>query len=472
MGEIAITVKDVSKYFRLYASPKHRLKESLHPFKKKYHKKHWVFRDLNIEISKGEFLGIIGRNGCGKSTLLKLISGVLVPSSGTITVNGNISALLELGSGMNPELTGMENINYYATILGIAQEKIETKLDEIISFADIGQYFNQPIKRYSSGMKARLAFSIASHLTPDILIIDEVLTVGDIFFRQKCNKRIEQLLSEEITVLLVSHNLTDVSRYCSRALFLHNGEILFDGESKSATLFYNKYFQVQSTLSVNKTIRKSLSLDPTQTHTYSLDSAFSYLKDWGMPFWPDQFSFVDLSGKMTVGISCVNITRIAICDSDGSSATTFVFGDWIYVYYEFEALQDLEAPFGLVRILTDNNTVVHGKITFQNNHPHISMCKKGHLLQFCQQIQLNIMPGQYIIEIGILMMPYDVFNKLHSMSRSEIASAIKHLDHVENVAVITVTDSNGKGLAYPHLGLCDLPGQSHLGVLVPNQQSV
>ena len=186
MNDIAIKLQGISKYYKLYNMPKDRLKEALHPFNKKYHKRFYVLNDLNIEIMKGDILGVVGRNGCGKSTLLKLITGVLQSNGGKVSVNGKITALLELGVGFNPEFTGIDNIKFYSKILGITEEDLQIKLPLIADFAELGEFLYQPVKTYSSGMKARLGFSVAVHVDPEILILDEVLAVGDALFRRKC----------------------------------------------------------------------------------------------------------------------------------------------------------------------------------------------------------------------------------------------------------------------------------------------
>jgi len=239
--EIAISLKNVSKYYKLYNSPQDRLKEALSFSDKTYHKKFYATRNLNLEIKKGEILGIVGKNGSGKSTLLKLITGVLTPDEGSITINGKISALLELGSGFNPEFTGMQNIFFYGTILGFTKQEMEEKLDDIIAFADIGEFIDQPLKTYSSGMKSRLGFAVAVHIDPEILILDEVLAVGDILFKRKCYAKMEEFFNGGKTIIYVSHDANSVNELCTRAIFLNEGNILLDAEPKTVTSFYLKY---------------------------------------------------------------------------------------------------------------------------------------------------------------------------------------------------------------------------------------
>lgn len=221
--DIAIKVEHLSKIYKLYDASIDRLKEALHWRGKKYHKDYFALNDVSFEIKKGEMIGIIGKNGSGKSTLLKIITGVLTPSSGSVTVNGKVAALLELGAGFNPEYTGLENIYLQCHLIGYSTKEVDVKLKDILDFADIGEFVYQPVKNYSSGMFARLAFAVSISVNPDILIVDEALSVGDAAFQRKCYARIEEIKQNGTTILLVSHVLDDVAKNCSKALLLNNG---------------------------------------------------------------------------------------------------------------------------------------------------------------------------------------------------------------------------------------------------------
>lgn len=245
MGQVAISIKGVSKFYKLYSANKDRLKEALHPLGKKYHQDYYAIRNLDLEVRRGEILGIVGRNGCGKSTLLKLVCRVLQPSEGSIEVNGNITALLELGAGFNPEFTGRENIHFYSTILGLSPEEVEKLAPAVIEFADLGQFIDQPVKTYSSGMKSRLGFAVAVHVEPDILILDEVLAVGDAVFKRKCFAKMEEFFKAGKTVLFVSHDSNSVNKLCTRAVLLHGGNIILDAEPKEVTRYYEKLAYAQ-----------------------------------------------------------------------------------------------------------------------------------------------------------------------------------------------------------------------------------
>jgi lipopolysaccharide transport system ATP-binding protein len=236
---IAVSLQNISKVYKLYDKPIDRLKESLNPFKKKYHKDFYALKNINLEIKKGEVLGIVGVNGAGKSTLLKIISGVLTPTNGRVNIHGRINAILELGSSLKPEMTGRENIKLNLQINGIEKDR-EKITDEIIEFADIGEHIDQPAKSYSSGMKARLGFGIATSTDPDVLIVDEVLAVGDVLFQRKCYSRIEKLFKDGKTVIFVSHNAQSVVEFCSRAVLLYDREIIMDDTPKKVTDYYQK----------------------------------------------------------------------------------------------------------------------------------------------------------------------------------------------------------------------------------------
>lgn len=230
MSDVAIKIKNVSKLYKLYDKPMDRLKETLSISKKIYHKDHYALSNISFEVKKGETIGIVGTNGSGKSTLLKMITGVLTPTKGEIEVNGKISALLELGAGFNPEYTGMENIYLNGTMMGYSKEDMDKKVAPIVEFADIGEFINQPVKTYSSGMFARLAFAVAINVEPDILIVDEALSVGDTRFQIKCMNKMKQMMQGGTTVLFVSHDTNAIKRFCSKALWINKGEFIDFGD--------------------------------------------------------------------------------------------------------------------------------------------------------------------------------------------------------------------------------------------------
>ena len=239
----AIKVQNLTKTYKLYKEPIDRLKEALNPFKKSYHSDFHALKNVSFEIKKGETIGIIGRNGSGKSTLLKIITGVLTPSSGRVVIHGKISAILELGAGFNPEMSGLENIYLNTSINGVNKEATDKKIDEIRAFAELGEFIHQPLKTYSNGMKARLAFAVAINIDPDILIVDEALAVGDAAFQRKCFAKMEQIREAGATILFVSHSEGSIVSLCNRAIWLSNGEKIIEGKPKLVTGLYMKNSQ-------------------------------------------------------------------------------------------------------------------------------------------------------------------------------------------------------------------------------------
>ena len=227
-----ISVQHLSKMYKLYDKPSDRLKESLGLSRKKKYREHYALHDVNFNIHEGECVGIIGVNGSGKSTILKIITGVLAPTTGEVKVNGRISALLELGAGFNMEYSGLENVYLNGTMIGFSEEEIDAKLDDILAFADIGDYIHQPVKTYSSGMFVRLAFAVAINIDPEILIVDEALSVGDVFFQAKCYHKFEEFKKQGKTILFVTHDLSSVSKYCDRVILLNKGVKLYEGSPK------------------------------------------------------------------------------------------------------------------------------------------------------------------------------------------------------------------------------------------------
>ena len=278
---LAISVQDVTKIYRLYDKPIDRLLEAMSITKKTYHKKFFALDKISFEIEKGTTVGIIGTNGSGKSTILKIITGVLNPSSGSVEVDGNISALLELGAGFNMDYTGIENIYMNGTMMGFSREEMEKKLPEILEFADIGDFVHQPVKTYSSGMFVRLAFALAINVEPEILIVDEALSVGDVFFQAKCYKKMEEIRQKGTTILMVTHDMGSVIKYCDKVILLNRGSFVAEGKAGEIVDLYKKIlanrFEIEEETKDNKLpveakvsntgklMKESLSINPNVT---------------------------------------------------------------------------------------------------------------------------------------------------------------------------------------------------------------
>lgn len=269
--DIAIRVENLSKCYQIYDKPRDRLLQMLAFGRKQYYRDFWALKNISFDVQKGETVGIIGRNGSGKSTLLQMICGTLNPTSGSIQANGRVAALLELGSGFNPEFTGRENVYLNATVLGLSGEEIDACFDEIAAFADIGEFIDQPVKIYSSGMYVRLAFAVAINVKPDILVVDEALAVGDEPFQRKCYSRIEHIKDGGATILLVTHAANTITQMCSRALLLDLGSRLYMGDPKLAVESY--YRLTYSTSAEAKNIRRELHLKDAAVGGCASDAA-------------------------------------------------------------------------------------------------------------------------------------------------------------------------------------------------------
>lgn len=240
-SDIAISVRNLTKTYRLFGHPGDRVKQFLSLGLKQYHREFTALKDVSFDIKKGETVGIIGPNGSGKSTLLQLICGILTPTAGTVHVNGRISALLELGAGFDPEMTGRENVYFFGSVSGFSKSEIDARFASIADFADIGQFIDQQVRTYSSGMFVRLAFAVASHTDPDILIVDEALAVGDAAFQRKCHERLQGIKNTGCTVIYVSHDMKAIATACSRVILLKTGELIETGTPAAVISNYSAY---------------------------------------------------------------------------------------------------------------------------------------------------------------------------------------------------------------------------------------
>jgi len=456
--DIILQVIDLAKTYNLYSSNVDRLKESLHPLRKRYHHVFHALNNISFEIRKGESFGIIGQNGAGKSTLLKIISGVLTQTSGTVVVNGRVSALLELGGGFNPELTGIENIFFNGTLTGLSREEIENKLDEVLSFADIGEYVNQPVKMYSSGMFVRLAFAVSTMVDPQILILDEALAVGDVFFQQKCYKRLEQLQKKGVAIVVVSHGMSDIMQYCQRALVLDKGELAFCGDAREAV---KKFFLLQQQAAVPDSA--SANEKPIEAFTELQQASY---------FWPQQGAFLDVSKALITSETHVSCTSVAICDVDGISCHTFLPGDVAVFYFEFQCNTDIEIPVGGVIICNNRNIIVHGRNTLECSTEAPSFVRNGSRVRFRQSVKLDIGPGDYTFNVGLSSLARTAAAHRGEIAHAQILQQLKRLCHVDRVGSFCVASfpTYFSSERYHH-GICNLSGDAEVYVEINNQKT-
>lgn len=313
--ELSIEILNLNKIYKLYENAGYRLREALNPFRRKYHHEFSALKNINITIPKGQVVGIIGRNGSGKSTLLKIITGVLTPTSGTVNVSGKVAALLELGAGFNPELTGRENIFLNGSLMGFSEKEMQARSGEIIEFANIDQFIDQPVKMYSSGMFVRLAFAVAISVSPDILVIDEALSVGDVRFQQKCIRKIREFFDLGKTVIFVGHDLSLINSFCSHCIWINEGEVVASGSPKVITKEYLSFMAYGMTSKIKKA---DVSLNPDG--------------------WFGTESFESFGDKNAV------ISSLRITEGNGTVCTSILGNETVKIEMRIESKATIDQP--------------------------------------------------------------------------------------------------------------------------------
>lgn len=349
-NDVAVRALNLTKVYNLYDRSIDRLKESLHPLRRIYHHDFHALKDVSFEIGKGETFGIIGKNGSGKSTLLKIIAGVLTPSGGSIVVRGKVSALLELGIGFNPDMTGLENIYFSGTIMGFSREEMDVKADDILAFADIGDFIHQPMKTYSSGMFVRLAFAVATKVDPEILIIDEALAVGDIFFQSKCMLLMRKMIDSGVTLLFVSHDTSAVTNLCRRAIYLENGMVKTMGEALCVTDRYLKDMrQLIYRASPECELPAGELLNVGQGVSVQNQNENASIENSGLPdgtcagrvFKVDP-AFAERVQPYRYGTGGARVMAMELINQQGEPAMAFRFNEWITVRAYIECYKEVD----------------------------------------------------------------------------------------------------------------------------------
>lgn len=374
-SDIAISVTNLTKTYRIFGHPGDRIKQALTLGRMKFHRKFTALRDVSFEIKKGETVGIIGRNGSGKSTLLQLICGILKPTSGEVQVNGRISALLELGAGFNPEFTGRENIYFQGAVMGITKEEIERRFDDVAAFADIGEFIDQPVRIYSSGMYVRLAFATAIHTDANVLIIDEALSVGDFAFQAKCLRRIDTLRDEGVTILLVTHNTEQVVSHCDRSLLLDRGRLILDSSAKECVFSYKQL------LTSPKISSTTAALDVTAEKSRQEIHALP----------------VDVQGS--AGTGKAQFLEIGIYAEDGTVAATLSRNAVFTIKAQVRFLNELHSPLVFFNISNAKGEILCGTSSFAQkiNFGNVTMNTVLDVT-FRQTMLLNA--GEYFLSLG------------------------------------------------------------------------
>lgn len=372
LSEIALQLKHITKKYHLYDHPFDRVKEAFHPLRHQYHRDFYALQDVSLTIRQGETLGLVGKNGSGKSTLLQIICGVLTPTTGSLEVRGSISALLELSAGFNPELTGMENVFFKSSLLGYSHAQTVAKLDEILSFADIGEFIDQPVKTYSSGMFVRLAFAVAVNVDPDILIIDEALSVGDYRFRQKCLRKINAFREAGKTIIFVSHDTFAINAFCSRAVWLKDGVIHSDGSPDDITRQYLSYMSEDE---ISLTTKEDQQKPSPSTLRNSTELCISELAS--KPDNDEKLEWTETQSCESYGNGDVTIRRISLHTSGSHhQIISFKGGERVMLSLEIDVHKDVNSPIVGFHLLDEKGIHVLGINTAAINIP-LGPFKKG-----------------------------------------------------------------------------------------------
>ena len=401
--KLAIEVDNVQKIYKLYDKPSDRMKEAFGFGKKTKHKLHYALKGVDMKIYQGETVGIIGTNGSGKSTILKIITGVLNPTSGRVLVNGRISALLELGAGFNMEYNGIENVYLNGTMMGFSEKEIEAKLPEILSFADIGDYVYQPVKTYSSGMFVRLAFAVAINIDPEILIVDEALSVGDVFFQAKCYRKFEEFKKKGKTILFVSHDLSAISKYCDRAILLNQGVKLGEGSPKDMIDAYKQVLVGQYETPKAGVDVPDLTADGDVRA--ALDKQKKKQEAARMGVNPETLEY---------GTKQAEIVSYYITDKNDVQTTAILKGDEFTMHMKVKIGQDLPAPIFAFSIKNIKGVEITGTNTMFEK-TFLESVKAGQVLEITFRQKMRLQGGDYLISLGVTGYEKDTFKVYHRL---------------------------------------------------------
>lgn len=390
MEDIAIEINNIKKTYKLYDKPSLKVKEAFSFRRKIYHKEFQALKDISLKVKKGEMLGIIGKNGAGKSTLLKIITGVLTPTEGSITIDGKVSALLELGAGFNPEYTGLENVYLNGTMIGFTKEEMDAKIDDILNFADIGDFIHQQVKTYSSGMFARLAFAVAINVDPDILIVDEALSVGDVFFQAKCYKKLESLKDSGKTILFVTHDMGSVIKYCNRAILINDGVVAAEGKPDAIVDIYKKVLVGQ--YNNDSGIKESVDDISSKSNTDILEGNNRTNENM------KQYMLINPDAQI-YGDERASIVDFGIKDEHGEINNTVRKLKKFSVCMKIRFNEDIEDPIFAFSIKDTKGTEIAGTNTMIERI-ETGLCKKGTEVEVKFSQIMRLQGGQYILQLG------------------------------------------------------------------------
>ncbi len=411
MDDIAIQVTNVEKVYKLYDKPSDRIKEALGLGRGKHHKEHHALKGVDLTIRQGECVGIIGTNGSGKSTILKIITGVLSPTSGDVTVNGRISALLELGAGFNMEYNGIENIYLNGTMIGFSEKEIREKMDAILEFADIGEYVYQPVKTYSSGMFVRLAFAVAINIEPEILIVDEALSVGDVFFQAKCYHKFEEFKEMGKTIVFVSHDLSSISKYCDRVVLLNQGTKLGEGKPKEMIDIYKQVLVGQYAVPESENTRL---LDDEELRRVAAGSMAGTKKEAGTDKGSVPGGVAENPELLEYGSKKAVIEEYYITDEKGVRTSAILKGNGFTIHMKVGMAEDIQAPIFAFTIKNVRGTEITGTNTMFEK-AFLEPVSAGEKCEVAFTQKMNLQGGDYLLSLGVTGYENDDFTVYHRL---------------------------------------------------------
>lgn len=425
MDNIAIKVTDVEKVYKLYDKPSDRIREALGFGRGKHHTEHHALKGVNLTIRQGECVGIIGTNGSGKSTILKIITGVLNPTRGNVEVNGRISALLELGAGFNMEYNGIENIYLNGTMIGFSEKEINEKLEAILEFADIGGYVYQPVKTYSSGMFVRLAFAVAINIEPEILIVDEALSVGDVFFQAKCYHKFEEFKEMGKTIVFVSHDLSSISKYCDRVVLLNQGTKLGEGGPKEMIDIYKQVLVGQYTapetaeqdrLLDDEELRRAASGGKAAAGAAVSGKAGAAAASGGKGGYAEQDTAAAAENPelLEYGSKKAVITEYYIMDSKGIRTSAILKGSSFTICMKIRMEEDIQAPIFAFTIKNVRGTEITGTNTMFEK-AFLEPVAAGEMREVSFTQDMNLQGGDYLLSLGVTGYENDDFTVYHRL---------------------------------------------------------
>jgi lipopolysaccharide transport system ATP-binding protein len=457
--EILLTLEKVSKSYRLWDRPHDRffyglwnqvpvffpkaIRDFAERRKSKLGKEVFGLSEVTLSIKKGESVGIIGVNGSGKSTLLQLIAGVLQPTTGSIQIKAKrVTALLELGSGFDPNFTGRENVLLHGSLLGLTEEENLARLPEVLAFSEIGNYFDNPVKTYSSGMVMRLAFSSSITVRADLLIVDEALSVGDVFFQQRCYHKIRDLVKAGVTILLVSHDMRSVGEFCEEALLLDRGHIAFFGDTIGAI---NQYY----------TIRREFLKASKPAQAPPKEITWNTTSQSGI----HQLESIPSDSVRPNENAVATFLGFALLDQDGVSTNYFIQGRWLRLIFEVGVAEDVENISPGVIIRDDRGIFLHAKYEFQVDPMRLRTCKKGDVFRVSYAVRLDLNAGLYTLSLAMLSVPPDAIQG-GKLSFGEFDQQHQNVCGTDTIVSFTVSFDSGRlGAEFSHFGTFDLPSR-------------